>query len=190
MAQYSYINPAGGNNVLADTSVNFRGAWSGSTPYALLDAASYNSRWFIAITAHTGVTPPSTFVIETPTYWSPLVLIEGDPQILDTASEIAAANAVATSDRALAVAWTGTNTADRALAVAWAGTDAAAAAYSVARTALDTAWTGTQSAAAANALLARGVSGTVWGAMTNGAQTDTQVIFEGGLAIRIQTVGS
>lgn len=155
-ALYSYIGLSGETVTLADTSINFRGAWSGSTSYAVRDAASYNSRWFIAITAHTGVTPPNVFVIETPTYWSPLVLVEGDPEIADTGSEIAANNAYAQSQLAIQTAWAGTDTANAALALAAQGTAAAAAAQSQADAAwayAGQAWTiavnGTQAAAAA-----------------------------------------
>lgn len=142
-ALYSYIGLSGETVTLADTAINFRGAWSGSTSYAVKDAAIYNSRWFIATTAHTGVTPPNVFVIETPTYWSPLVLVEGDPQVADTNSEIAANNAYAQSQLAIQTAWAGTDTANAALALAVTGTTAADQAYSLAQQALQTAWAGT-----------------------------------------------
>ena len=147
MAQYSYIGLSGETVVLADSQINFRGGWLQTTSYAVRDAASYNSRWYIAVTAHTGVTPPTVFVITTPTYWSPLVLTEGDPEILDTASEIAAAAAIGIATLALETAWAGTNTANSALALASTGTDAADQAYSLARLALDTAWAGTNAPA-------------------------------------------
>jgi len=144
-ALYSYIGVFGEVVTLAATQINFRSAWSGTTSYAKLDAVSYNSRWFIAVTAHTGVTPPTTFTIETPIYWSPLVLVEGDPQTLDTASEIAAAAAVGIATAALETAWAGTDTANAALALAATGTDAADQAYSLAQQALEAVWAGTDS---------------------------------------------
>lgn len=151
MAQYSYIGLFGEVVVIADSDINFRGAWSGTTSYALKDAANYNGRWFIAVTAHTGVTPPTVYIIETPTYWSPLVLTEGDPEILDTNSEIVASRAESNSILALSTSWAGTDAAAAARDLAATGTEAADQAYALATLALDTAWTGTDAAAAAMA---------------------------------------
>lgn len=170
-ALYSYIGLSGETVTIADTNINFRGAWSVSTSYAVKDSVTYNSRRFIAITAHTGVTPPSTFVIETPTYWSPLVLVEGDPEVDDTNSELVAQAAYDQAQYAVQTAWAGTNVANDALALAAAGTDAAAdaqaaadAAYSLATNALNTAWTGTGAQGAADAAysLAQQALETAW----------------------------
>jgi len=149
MAQYSYIGLSGEVVVLADSQINFRGVWSQTTSYAVRDAASYGNRWYVAVTAHTGVTPPSVYVTETPTYWSPLVLVEGDPEALDTASEIAAAAAIGIATLALETSWAGTEAAAAAHALAATGTDAADQAYTLATLALDTAWVGTGAAAVA-----------------------------------------
>lgn len=192
-AQYAYIGLSGETTVLASTQINFRSAWSVSTSYARLDAVTYNSRWFIAITAHTGVTPPTTFVTETPTYWSPLVLVEGDPQTLDTSSEIAAAAAVGMATLALQTSWSGTEAAAWANALAATGTDAANQAYSLAQLALDTAWYGTGAAAAAQATadsavaaLNTGLQGTVavWAFTSQGSVVpDIQLTFVNGILV-------
>ncbi|MGV0949250.1 MAG: hypothetical protein ACOYB3_01165 [Azonexus sp.] len=147
MSQYSYIGLSGEVVVLADSQINFRGVWSQTTSYAVRDAASYGNRWYIAVTAHTGVTPPSVYVTETPTYWSPLVLVEGDPEALDTASEIAAAAAIGMATLALETSWAGTEAAAVAHALAATGTDSADQAYALATLALNTAWSGTQAPA-------------------------------------------
>lgn len=174
MSQYSYIGLSGETVVLADSQINFRGGWLQTTSYAVRDAASYNSRWYIAITAHTGVTPPTVYVITTPTYWSPLVLTEGDPTVLDTASEIAAAAAIGIATLALETAWTGTNTANEALALASTGTDAADQAYSLARLALDTAWVGTNAPAIEGVYsLARLALDTAWTGTNTPVQNDS-----------------
>lgn len=145
-AQYSYIGSSGEVVVLADTSINFTGAWSGTTSYAKLDSVTYNSRRYIAVTPHTGVTPPTEFVISTPTYWSPLVLVEGDPTIDDTNSEIVSQRASALATLALETAWAGTEAASVAQALAAAGTDAANAAWDYAGQAWTIAVTGTNAA--------------------------------------------
>lgn len=168
-ALYSYIGLFSQTVTLADTNINFRGAWSETTSYAVLDAAIYNDRWFICVTAHTGVTPPSVYEISTPTYWSPLVLVEGDPQTLDTASEIAANAAYAQSQLAIQTAWNGTNTANEAYALAVTGTDAAAAAQATAD--------------AVAAVVNYGIPGTVsvWAASVFNGTNDTQLVFVNGI---------
>jgi hypothetical protein len=155
-AQYSYIGLAGEVIELADSNINFRDIWSGTTSYAVLDAVIHNNRYFICIAANTGVTPPDLFTVETPTYWSPLVLVSGMSPANATDAQLAAASATSIATTALNTAWTGTQAAadayslaTTALNTAWTGTQAAADAYSLATQALDTAWAGTSAAAAA-----------------------------------------
>lgn len=192
-ALYSYVGLSGETVTLADTNINFRGAWSETTSYAVQDASVYNNRWFICVTAHTGVLPPSVYTVETPTYWSPLVLVEGNPQIADTNSELVANDAYAQSQLAIQTSWAGTDTANAALALAAQGTDAAAAAqgaadsaYSLAVLALDTAWAGTSSAAVAQAALDTGLQGTVavWAYTSQGTGLpDIQLTFVNGILV-------
>lgn len=103
-AQYTYVGLSGGNTTLSDTNINFRGEWSETTSYSVLDSVVYTGRRFIAVAAHTGVTPPSTLTNGIPEFWSPLVLTEGNPDTLDTNSEIVSAEALETANLALITA--------------------------------------------------------------------------------------
>lgn len=178
MALYFFTDAGGGRRLIADSNINFTGAWSGSHAYAPRDAAAdgFGHNW-LALVSNTGVALPSTFDTSIPTTWSHLVLKEPAPPSEEDEAY------------ALAVA---------ALHTAWAGTAAAASAGSLAQVAYSTALVGTAAAAAAQATatyalfqagtlsaeLALGYSGShsYWVSAT-GVALDTQIFVNGGLIV-------
>jgi hypothetical protein len=197
MALYFFTDAGGGRRLIADSNINFTGAWSGSHAYAPRDAAAdgFGHNW-LALVSNTGVALPSTFDTSIPTTWSHLVLKEPAPP-----SEQDEAYALAVA--ALTTAWTGTaaaaaagSLAQVAYNTALVGTAAAAAAQAqanqanaVATDALTTAWAGTGAAAYAlyqagtlSGELALGYSGShsTWTSST-GQSFDTQLFFTNGI---------